>query len=290
MKLPPAVQPAATRLLAGLAALVLVAACGTSLKPAPVAIQPSPLMPVSGLWTPSASQRSGTQTAPPRSAQPSPAPASQHGYDESFPQCPAGASLAGAEFVLVGLNRGKAFSANPCFKREWAAATAPASIYVNSGYSPGNLSKVPKGCQDIAASVPASSAQRQAYAIGCGEALYSIGLVATAGISPSLVWWVDVESANSWSETDLSLNRYALQGLFDQITGRGYEVGLYSTFPSWAEVTGFWTASSVTADWLAGVPSAGPCPAVGFSEAPIWIRQDTSTWSESVQVDSDWTC
>ncbi|HVB78261.1 MAG TPA: hypothetical protein VNI34_10745 [Candidatus Nitrosotalea sp.] len=286
-------------LRAALAVLLGLAACAcTSAAASPVPpVTPSPLLPVSSLWTPPTQIRSSgpaqpksTPSASPRTAPgPSVGPTPEHGYDVSYPQCASVLRPAGAGFALIGVNGGKAFTANPCLGREWRAAQGTATAYLNSGYNPANYAKAPTGCQRFGARIAASAAQQEAYAIGCGEAVYSLQVIHQAGIVPKIIFWIDVESSNSWSTQDLSLNRYALQGEFDQLTGRGYLVGVYSTFQNWAEITQDWTAPTVSADWLASTAGAPPCPGVGFSRAPVWLRQDPSPWP-SPAVDSDWTC
>ena len=56
------------------------------------------------------------------------------GFDMSYPNC-AGSVPASHAFAVIGLNRGRPFTTNPCFASEWAAAEPPRSVYINTAYS-----------------------------------------------------------------------------------------------------------------------------------------------------------
>ncbi|MGH7877542.1 MAG: hypothetical protein ACRENM_07710, partial [Candidatus Dormibacteraceae bacterium] len=279
--------------------LVLLAACSTGATLSDLGpVSPPPLQPLTSLWTPSPQPRSSGTAQAPEAPAASPLPSLgqtvgsdlRHGYDASYPQCATAKYPAAAKFAVIGVNGGLAFTANKCLQRQWANAIGVRGLYLNSGFNPDNYAKVEAGCRHIGLLIHASPNQQMAYAIGCGEALQSLNLIADQGLTPSRIFWIDVESSNSWSTQDLSLNRYALEGEFDQLTGRGYLVGVYSSFPDWAEVTGNWTAPTVSADWVARSLDSSSCRGRGFSDAPVWLRQETTTWPPPSTVDSDWTC
>ncbi|HUZ90039.1 MAG TPA: hypothetical protein VMU49_09475 [Candidatus Acidoferrales bacterium] len=279
--------------------LVLLAACSTGATLTDLGpVTPPPLQPLTSLWTPSPQPRSSGTTQAPEATPASPLPSLgqtvgsdlRHGYDASYPQCAAAKYPAAAEFAVIGVNGGLAFTANSCLQRQWGNAIGVRSLYLNSGFNPDNYAKVGAGCRHIGLLIHAPPEQQIAYAIGCGEALQSLNLIADQGITPSRIFWIDVESSNSWSTQDLSLNRYALEGEFDQLTGRGFLVGVYSAFADWAEVTGNWTAPTVSADWVAQSLDSSSCRGRGFSDAPVWLRQETTTWPPPAAVDSDWIC
>jgi hypothetical protein len=99
------------------------------------------------------------------------------------------------------------------------------------------------------------------------------------------MWWVDVESANSWSETRLDLNRLTLRGEVERLIATGRAVGIYSSFQDWEEITGGWAAPWVRANWVAGRPAARACAEPGFSGAPVWLVQDVPANPYVIDVD-----
>jgi hypothetical protein len=204
------------------------------------------------------------------------------GYDVSYPQC--GTAVSGA-FGIVGVNGGRPFSANGCFLGEYAAATN-ATVYVNTGYAKTYGRHVFADCQARSASYPGAAAVEQAYAIGCSEGEYS--QAAVQGVAPP-VWWLDVETANSWSTSNLALNRAAIQGLVDYLDGLGATVGVYSTGYQWGQIAGAgWVPTGVAATWIAGAPSAaaapGYCAQPFLPGVPVWLVQYTTTY------DLDYAC
>jgi hypothetical protein len=106
--------------------------------------------------------------------------------------------------------------------------------------------------------------------------------------SPS-AWWLDVETANSWSTSDLSLNQYTIQGIISVLrSSTTAPVGIYSTAAQWASITGGYQAS-VDADWVAtGQRTAKKartyCSSSGFTGAKVWLVQYVTT------IDKDVAC
>ncbi len=221
----------------------------------------------------------------------SPYAARSHGYDASYPQCDDPHPPDGAAFGIMGVNGGKAFTRNGCLGELWSAARPPErrAVYLNSGYNPANLAFVGDGCKQLARRLTASKAERDAYAIGCGEAVHSFAVMGQNRVSKPLVCWVDVERVNSWDEQDLNLNRFALQGEFDQVTGRGCKLGVYSTYAEWSEITGGWRTSMVAGDWVALARPDEACALPGFTGAPVWLVQEIATWPQA-DYDSDYAC
>lgn len=227
------------------------------------------------------------------------------GYDISYPQC--GSSYPGGAFGIVGVNGGYPFTYyNSCFSSEWSYAQAKpgAGLYINTGYDPSYTNTTDgrhstQDCVTKSASVGGTSGQQIAWAVGCSEAERSVEYAScgdniiptTCGttVSPA-VWWLDVETGNSWCGqsgtncTDLSLNRYAIQGILDTLHTQALNpgsapVGIYSTGSQWNAIVGGNRVTSVDANWLAtGLRSAkrarGACTANGFAgSAPIWLVQ-----------------
>jgi hypothetical protein len=193
------------------------------------------------------------------------------GYDVSYPNC--GAATPAGAFAIVGVNHGRPFTANTCTGAEYSAAPQSPlpSLYMNAAYAGAYRRHITSGCS-------AASGGSQAWAIGCSEAEYSlshsVGLVAA-------MWWIDVETANSWSTGNLALNRAAIQGAVDRLNLTGTPVGVYSTSAMWNTITGgSFTPNNLAADWVA----AGTC-STPFTSSPVWLTQSTSAG-----VDHDSAC
>jgi len=195
------------------------------------------------------------------------------GYDSSAYQC--GLPARGA-FAVVAVTNGRPFTRNPCVAAELASAPGPPAVYMNTGYSPLYASRITAGCAAGAASVSGSAVQRQAYAIGCSEVDSARSYLYAATGKRVRTWWLDVETANSWSDTSLLLNRAALRGAVDFLKARGAILGLYSTSRQWAEVTGGWAAPGFDANWVAGAESPAQAAAMcggSITGAPVWLVQ-----------------
>lgn len=196
------------------------------------------------------------------------------GYDVSYPQC--GAAAPAGAFGIIGVNGGRPFSYNSCLQAEYSAA-APSpnpSLYINTAYSGAYRKNISSGCATQSKSVTGSSAQRQAWAIGCSEAESSMSYAGQNSAAPAAMWWLDVETANSWSSSNLSLNRYAIQGAAGRLAQTGLPVGVYSSSSMWTTITGgSFTPSGIEADWET---AGGACGPAGFTSSPVWLVQSTS--------------
>lgn len=120
--------------------------------------------------------------------------------------------------------------------------------------------------------------RRRPGGAGCSEASRSIAYATSQGVTNPSSWWLDVETANSWSSTDLSLNQYALQGVIDTLLRQSpAAVGIYSTGYQWNVITGSLPISGVVADWVAtGAGTAKRARAYcagGFTGAKVWFVQ-----------------
>ena len=202
------------------------------------------------------------------------------GYDISFPQC--GGAYPGGAFGVVGVNGGYPFvHYNPCLKDEYAKSPQ-AALYINTGYDPlytqvDGQHATPE-CVTKSAPVQGSADQKAAWAAGCSEATRSMAYAASQGVSKPRGWWLDVETENSWSSTDLSLNQYTIQGIVDTLNRTtSVPVGIYSTGYQWQQITGGLAVTGVKANWVAtGNPSGEGAQArcgTGFSGAPVWLVQ-----------------
>jgi hypothetical protein len=193
------------------------------------------------------------QASPAMAAKARPRPV---GYDISFPQCGKTYPSSPA-FGIVGVGGGRAFDHNPCLASEYTWATgapkAPA-FYMNTG-NPGTLSARwtlpgPRACSGAATDAGC------AYNYGWNNATDAMGYAeqqTPAGAAPTKAWWLDVETANSWS-TNQSLNVTTLQGSVDYLRSRGVPlVGMYSTAGMWGQITG--GARMSVPSWVAGASS-----------------------------------
>lgn len=213
----------------------------------------------------------------PASAAPSPGEDRQStlGNDVSWPQCRKDLPT-GQAFAIVGVNNGLANNTNPCLREqlEWAAgssgnSTQPeVSLYVNTANPGSSGSWWPSSNEyPIGSAVhnPYGSCEERDYGTACA---YMYGYAKAwddayiRGIShPSdYIWWLDVESENSWSTTDKDANRAVLEGMtdfFHSIDVKG--VGIYSTGLQWSRIVGTVSSSSnlySLPSWLAGARAA----------------------------------
>jgi len=222
------------------------------------------------------------------SAQTAPYAPGTIGYDVSYPQC--GASAPAGAFGIIGVNGGRPFSNNSCLAAEYSAApSAPApSLYINTGYSGAYRKNITSDCAGQSKSVPGSSAQRQAWGIGCSEAESSFNYARSSAPTVAM-WWLDVETANSWSSSNLSLNQYTINGAAAELTtlttaaGITLPVGVYSSASMWTTIAGpsSFAHSNIAADW----ETAGGACGTSFSGDPVWLVQSTTGG-----IDSDKAC
>jgi hypothetical protein len=202
------------------------------------------------------------------------------GYDISYPQC--GGRLPSGDFGVVGVNGGYPFvHYNPCLRAEYAY-TPNAALYVNTGYHPSYTRVDGKHttveCLAKSRGIEGSPSQRAAWAVGCSEASRSIGYASSQGATNPGSWWLDVETENSWSSTDLTLNQFTIQGIVDTLLRESpAAVGIYSTGYQWRTIMGSLPVSGVVANWVAtGARSDRRVQrycGTGFSGAPVWFVQ-----------------
>lgn len=232
----------------------------------------------------------GTRLLLPRGAdglsvEPAVAPADPYqsgadGVDVSYPNCDEAESPPG--FVVVGLNAGRPFTLNPCATSEfaWAQADAgPASVYLNSSFSPGIERLTAPGC--LGRGSEPSAALARAWALGCSEA--AAALAGPLALSGAAVVWIDVEISNSWSP-DPALNVATLTGMLATLQSASptlAAVGIYSNALWWGAITGGWRLPTVP-EWSQSTTSG--CP-TSFAGGPLWLGQQTGT-----TLDGDVAC
>ncbi len=199
------------------------------------------------------------------------------GYDISWPQCDAVYPRPNAYlFGVVGVTNGHAFRDNPCFASEYAWATgpmAPESVYLNLNEDIGTTAANGETGPYGGACAPDTACHALNYGYNAASSAYTYA----AGQVPTFVaqmWWLDIETENSWSETDLSLNQDVITGalrfLHDE---HHFMVGIYSTPSMWKEITGGWQNGLPV--WVGGGTrgNAQALCGTGFTGGPVSLVQ-----------------
>lgn len=232
------------------------------------------------------------------------------GYDISYPQCNSTFPSTPA-FGVVGVNDGKPFSANPCIgtgdgpsQLQWAGMNA--QLYANTA-DPGpalsthwpNGQSSPQQCNT--ASNPGSDTAECAYDYGWNAAADSYQDAVSAYISlgwapagatrtpVANAWWLDVESANSWS-SNVTFNVDELQGEVDYLKSVGAaSVGFYATQSDWQSVTGSTSNFAAYKSWIPGASTLSQaqanCSGSGVTGGGIALAQYPSGG-----FDADYQC
>jgi hypothetical protein len=209
------------------------------------------------------------------------------GYDFSYLQC--GSSAPHASFGIVGVNAGYPFTYyNSCLQSEFSAAahSGNGAVYVNTGYDPTYTAidgrHTTQSCATESQSLRTDSAHQAAWAVGCSEAQRDLDYAAGQSAGSATAWWLDVETANSWSTSDLTLNQYAIEGLVSTLrTAVSVPIGIYSTPSQWTAIAGAYDPP-VDANWLATGQTnirhaRSHCGHPGFTGAPVWLVQYTTS-------------
>lgn len=162
-------------------------------------------------------------------------PAYQTGHDVSWPNCRA-TPPDGRTFGIVGVTGGLVFHPNPCLFEEvhWFNKV---SLYMNTGYAGKALAvkyaSYPQDCAPV-------DERCLAYNYGYNAGVYAINYAASQFVHNN-VWWLDVETENSWS-TNTEYNRASLLGMVAAIKQRTLlpTIGFYSYPGQWMTITGSW--------------------------------------------------
>lgn len=244
------------------------------------------------------------------------------GWDVSYPQCPNGyvANANQASFGIAGIDHGRPFDVdnqygpNGCLTLEYSQEPAGTTgLYMNTGYTTTYYKNHQvASCVAASRSIAGKSSVQQAWEIGCafawfneqyvtGPATEVVGNYHGLGLPMPSMWWLDVETGNSWSSSNKALNAEALQGAVDELTktlAPGTPVGVYSTPSMWSTIVGSNPVSGVAADWVATGATSAPTAqlttwcADSFSrdstgaKAPVWLVQ----WVWQNAYDYDLTC
>jgi hypothetical protein len=203
-------------------------------------------------------------------------PASSTGYDVSYPQCGEAYPALPFAFGIVGVTSGRAFSQNSCLAGEYAWATKQgtiaAALYMNLNYPVGTTAS--EGMSGPAGNCSRADKTCQAYNYGwnAAQAAYSYALSQGA---VSLNWWLDIETANSWS-AKTALNQQVIQGAIDFLRGQGVTAGIYSTKSMWNKIAGSFAPG--LPNWVAGASSLATAPnfcapSYSFGGGRVWLVQ-----------------
>ncbi|HEY5152338.1 MAG TPA: hypothetical protein VII55_00005, partial [Candidatus Saccharimonadales bacterium] len=125
-----------------------------------------------------------------------------------------------------------------------------------------------------------------AYNYGFNAALYSIKYANLNNIHPNM-WWLDVETENSWSDNFLA-NRQFLLGAEAAIKKQFWSpsVGIYSAPLQWDQIVGPWQTKLPV--WLATgatakADAAKACREPAFTGGSIWLTQYTPKFDQNFQ-------
>ncbi len=165
-----------------------------------------------------------------------------HGYDVSYPQCSYSMPSPPMDFVIIGVNGGKALTQNPCFgsQLQWARRTAAPSVYLNTNAAP--VTYTNPNCR-------ATDYWCASYYYGREAAYYALAAVSVSG-PELLIYWLDVETGNYWTG-DTVANSRVLQGMIEVLQLAGKQVGIYSTSLQFGRVAG---------SYQPGLPVWAPIP------------------------------
>ncbi|MEO9254484.1 MAG: hypothetical protein ABI305_03020 [Tepidiformaceae bacterium] len=169
------------------------------------------------------------------------------GVDVSWPQCPGNQIPAGeANFVIVGVNGGKAFTRNECFKAQFNWATTgnvKPQLYTN-------VNGVPASYHNPLCDAPGPSGIAcNAYHYGWASSIDAVGF-AESQQGYAQIYWLDVETMNYWT-SDNWTNAWTVRGAIEGLQSMGKTVGIYSTPYQWGLIAGnyapqlpVWTAGA----------------------------------------------
>jgi len=192
---------------------------------------------------------------PPTAAPPATVPSP--GFDVSYPQCGSPLPKSGG-FAIVGLNGGHALSSNKCAATQlkWAQGKAGHAVYVNTGYA---------GVGDP---------------IAHGRTLVddAVAREHALGVSGTAVWWLDVETVNTWAGTQQQ-NATVLDSMAARLQELGVRVGIYSTPKMWDEIAGPWSPGLPV--WYATGPGTASTAGVACTRSFAGSSSAIAQWVET---------
>jgi hypothetical protein len=248
----------------------------------------------------------GTSSA----AAPPDSPGAGDGVDISYPQCDADLPDDRA-FAVVGVNGGIATTPNPCLAEQlaWAQDSdgsangqAVTQLYLNTA-NPGQLADLIRTWPEEGSSpygeCDGTNSTACSWQYGWERARTSLvrfflpaAREADMDAQPShYVWWLDVETTNSWqfgSDDARRRNLAALEGMTAYLDSWGAVVGVYSTHEQWAQIVGTVPDDSPLAgrrSWVAGSVTAEQAEAACY--LPPFLPRGPVSLSQYVPGDLD---
>ena len=240
-----------------------------------------------------ASQPGAQSGAQAPAAQGSSVAAGVRGADISWPNCPKGMGVPGrrtqglplptakAQFFVVGLTNGRAFTRNPCLSAHLDVARergVAVSAYTMLSY-PNAAERVTHGSSGPfgTATYPDRIAN-----VGYAQAGFALDTMAAAEF-PSPFVWIDVEprAERRWSRTPAN-NQALIRGALRAAQDRGIGSGIYTYALAWRQITGgmaldvpLWAPGHSRARTFAAKmrQSAASCARVGFTGGPLVMAQ-----------------
>jgi hypothetical protein len=206
------------------------------------------------------------------------------GYDISWPQCGGAYPPPPYDVTVVGVNRGRTYTQNPCLASEAAWAGPSLTLYVNADGLPDDTTS---GIDGPAGTCAVADLACRSYNYGRNAAAYDVVYARSLGVDTSM-WWLDVEIGKPWRTDDLAYNVAVIRGLLDGLRAFGYIVGIYSTQYQWGVITGGGYEPG-TPIWVPGADDASQAvaycdPSHAFGGGVTWLTQWTTTY------DHDYAC
>ena len=170
-------------------------------------------------------------------------------YDISWPQCPDKTPTSSFLFAIIGLNNGRPFTSNPCFREQYAWATLAEphpDVYINLEFPRADASYAGDGPYGRCAE---NDGWCRGYNYGWWAAADAVQKATTLGVRPSR-YWLDVEMDNYWSDAPRD-NAQVVRGALDRFRAMNLSVGIYGTRYQWNLITGGFQAPGVPL-WVAG--------------------------------------
>ncbi len=212
----------------------------------------------------------------------------QDGYDVGFntttlPSAPIA-------FGIVGTDNGRAYGHNPNLATQFAWAklgTDAPSLYINLNTDVGSTAHgntaTPKKCSG-------GDGACKAYNYGYNAAASSFAYATQQGATSNL-WWLDIETANSWS-SKTAVNDATVQGAIDYLNTKGITVGVYAIPSQWDQLMGatFVPVQAQTPNWYAAGYSStyqNACTQPFIPGQSVWIVQHLNS---SDNQDHDYAC
>ena len=251
------------------------------------------------------------------------------GNDVSYPNC-TGTLPSKQAFAIVGVNDGLANNTNPCLAKELAWANTStgttvqpkSALYVNTANPSGvagiawwptsntfydttgtDSNSSGPGAVTVTVPVPTtygtcspagSNDVACAYVYGWAKAYDDVHYRNVPARDPSgtaWMWWLDVETANSWETTNLAANQADLEAMAAYFKSTGATVGLYSTSVQWNQITGNPPDTTLVSlpNWVPGARTLtgaiSNCGLKGFTpNSPVTVTQYVS------KIDYDYAC